>query len=557
MCSKNIEIKELTLKFKIMNLNRLYKLLFILVAIAGLNSCADDFLDLEPRINKLEGNSYKTENDAILAMASVYKAHSASNGLENVPINSDIYSDDAYAAGEPGGGMWESWQPIEIGIIPPETGSNLLWQKFYQGVYRANLYLQKEGDIDWVTSGKQDRMKGEVLTLRAYFYWNLVRLFGWAPLFSEIPSDIEEVKSVPQSTPEELYRFVAKDLLTAMPLLPEVVSSSEKGRITKDVVRVLIARIYQYYEGFAKPVLGISSDWTDGETVINEAYVKNLMEEIISSNRYILLPNYSDVFDWGNQNNAESIFEWQYSDQGKSGFGDDGMNRDGNFNAHIYGIRPPVDDPKIMQGWSFATLTFTLIDEFEEGDPRLNVTAYNAEDSLGTYGKGYQNTGYFNYKYLPRAAYNPTLGGDQPLNWPINYKDMRYAEVLLIAAELFMDDNPQKAVGYLNQVRTRAMGEGAALSASELNLDAIYHERRVELSGEGHRKWDLMRRGLDYAKEKIDATWDTASFPDYVVRAEFVERQFVIDTWGMLPIPSGEIEACNEGVLKQFVPAFQ
>jgi hypothetical protein len=551
-----MQIKKLTLKFKIMNLNKLYKLLFILVIIAGFNSCADDFLDLEPKINKLEGNSYKTENDAMLAMAAVYKAHSASNGLENVPINSDIYSDDAYAAGEPGGGMWESWQPIEIGIIPPETGSNLLWQKFYQGVYRANTYLQKEGDIEWTTPGKQDRMKGEVLALRAYFYWNLVRLFGWAPLFPEIPNDIEEVKSIPQSTPEELYKFVAQDLLTAMPLLPEVVSSSEKGRITKDVVRVLIARIYQYYEGFAKPVLGITSDWTDGSTVINEAYVKTLMEEIITSNRYILLPNYSDVFDWGNQNNEESIFEWEYSDEGKSTFNDDNMNRDGNFNAHIYGIRPSIKtDPNILAGWSFATLTFTLVDEFEEGDPRKNTTVYNAEDSLESYGKGFQNTGYFNYKYLPRAAYNPSHGGDQPLNWPINYKDMRYAEVLLIAAELYIDDDQQKALGYFNQVRTRAMGDAAAKTS--ITLDDIYHERRVEFSGEGHRKWDLMRRGLDYAKEKIDATWDTASFPDYVVKDEFIGRQFVIDTWGMLPIPSEEIEACNEGVLKQFVPAFQ
>ena len=101
------------------------------------------------------------------------------------------------------------------------------------------------------------------------------------------------------------------------------------------------------------------------------------------------------------------------------------------------------------------------------------------------------------------------------------------------------------------------MGDGAALNASDLNIDAIYHERRVEFAGEGHRKWDLMRRSLDYAKVMIDATWDTATFPDYVAKDDFVGREFNIDTWGMLPIPASEIRAMNEGVLKQFVPAFK
>ncbi len=532
-------------------------LLLIITIIAGLLSCSKEFLELEPKINKLEGNSYKTEADAMNAMAAVYKALSASNGLENVPINSDIFSDDAYAAGEPGGGMWESWQLIEIGVIDPETGSNLLWEKLYRGVYLANLYLQKESEIEWTTPGIQERMKAEVLALRSYFYWDLVRLYGWVPVLEEIPSDIEEVKSLTQSTPEEVYSLVLRDLLIALPDLPETVTSGEKGRIIRDVVRVLIARIYLYYEGFVKEVMGVSNDWTDGETVVNKTYVQNLMEEIINSGRCVLLDNYADVFDWDNQNNEESIFEWQYSEKGLSTWADESLARDGNFASQIYGIRGPVDTT-LSSGWSFATLTFTLVDEFEDGDIRKGVTVYNNEDSIGqgTHSSQYQYTGYFNNKYMCRQAHRPT-GGDADLNWPINYKDMRYAEVFLIAAEVFMDDQPGKAVGYLNQVRTRGMGDGAALSASELDIDAIYHERRVEFAGEGHRKWDLIRRGLDYTKVLIDATWDTSTFPDYVTKNDFIGREFNIDTWGMLPIPASEIRSMNEGVLMQFVPAFK
>ena len=532
--------------------------LLIIIAIVVLQSCVDKFLDVEPRINIVEGNSYKDDNDMFNAMAAVYKSHVASYSLENVPINADIYSDDAYAAGEPTGGMWESWQPIEIGHPDPELSSTNLWQKFYVSVYLANLYLQKESKATWSSEAKRKRMKAEVLTLRAYTYWNLVRFFGWVPVLLEVPADIEGVKAIPQTPPEGVYSIVLKDLLAALPDLPETVAADEKGRITKDVVRVLIARIYLYYEGFAKTVLGITNEWTDGTTVIDRKYVQNLMEEIINSNRCVLLDNYADIFDWGNQNNDESIFEWQYSDQGHSTFtGDGSLSRDGNFSSLIYGIRSPADT-RTLSGWSFATLTFTLVNEFEAGDKRLGVSVYNNEDSIGkgTHGPQFQYTGYFNAKYLPNAGYNP-VGGDQALNFAINFKDMRYAEVYLNAAELFMDDNPTKAIGYLNKVRTRGMGASAALPASALNIDAIYHERRVEFAGEGQRYWDLLRRGLEYTKEKIDLTWDTTYFPAYVSKTDFLGRQFNVDTWGMLPIPASEIRAANEGVLKQYIPAFK
>ena len=153
---------------------------------------------------------------------------------------------------------------------------------------------------------------------------------------------------------------------------------------------------------------------------------------------------------------------------------------------------------------------------------------------------------------MPRSSYYP-LNGTQELNWPKNYIDMRLAEVYLTAAELALGSDDAKALNYLNEVRTRAMGESAALGA--VNLDAIYHERRVEFGGEGLRKWDLLRRSLSYAKEKIDASWDIPGGVENV--DDFSGREFVTDTWGMLPIPGVEIRLANPGVLQQFVPAFK
>jgi hypothetical protein len=192
-----------------------------------------------------------------------------------------------------------------------------------------------------------------------------------------------------------------------------------------------------------------------------------------------------------------------------------------------------------------------LYDEFEDGDPRRDVTIYNANTNLTQYQKGFQNTGYFNYKYMARNAFRPSQGTVDH-NWPINYKDMRFAEILLMGAELFLDSDMAKAADYLSDVRERAMGSEARLET--ITIDDIYHERRVELAGEGHRKWDLLRRGLDYAKEKIDASWEVGEVDN---KADFQNRFFDTQTWGMLPIPASEIRLMDEGVLNQFVPAFQ
>ncbi len=535
-----------------MKQNIIHKLILIGVGMAIFQSCADDFLELEPKTNLLEANAYKTEEDAYSAVIAVYDALSVQN-WSFVPITADIFSDDAYCGGESGGGMWQ-WQALETSIIDADNSeAENLWNRCYSGIYRANMFFDKEDGIEWTSENYRTRLHAEVRVLRAYFYWDLVRHFGWVPVVTELLPSSEDYKSNPQKNPDEVYGFIAEELLMALPDLPETVVSSEKGRITQDVARILLARIYLFYEGFAKPVLGVTNDLNCNGTEINKAYTLAAMEEIISSERYRLLDDYNDVFAWDNEGNDETIFEFHYSDV--SGTGDwGGWTQDGNFSAIFYGPRSPDPDSVYSSGWSFAVPTWSLYNEFEEADSvRRKVSIFNADKDLNSYSAGFQNTGYFNHKYMPQAAYYPTNGGSTELNWPKNYIDMRLAEVYLIAAELYIDENPEKAAEYLNKVRTRAMGESAALSS--VTLDDIYHERRIEFAGEGHRKWDLLRRGLNYAKECIDASWDV---PDGLSNAdEFTGREFNIDTWGMLPIPECEIRLANNGVLEQKVPAFR
>ncbi len=527
----------------------IYIFSFIIIVLINV-SCSENFLELEPKTGQVEANYYKNEEQAFLSVTSVYDAYSVQN-WQFVPTMSDIFSDDAFCGGSNISDM-SQWQEMEMFKMVPENGAaSDLWNRCYSGIYRANLYLQKQEEVEWTTSGLKERLEAEVLFLRAYFYWDLVRHYGYTPLITEVLPSVEDYKNLPQNTPDELFTQIASDLLKASSVLPVVLSSNEKGRISKGAVDALIARIYLYHEGFAKPVLGVSA-WSNGSTTIDKNYAKGLLEGIISSNAYMLISDYNQLWSWDNQNNNEAILEIQYSDKAKSGdWG--GWNINGNFSCVWLGVRNPVgDNGSLFPGWSFAVPTWSLANEFEAGDPRKDATIYDAEVKLNDYTRAFMNTGYFNKKYMALNAYIGS-GGDASHNFPRNFVDIRYADVLLMAAELNLDSDATKAKNYLNQVRTRALGAGAALTT--VTLDNIYHERRVEFGGEGLRKWDLLRRGNTYAAEKINASFNVpANVPN---PSHFVVRTFKADTWGMFPIPASEIRNTNEGVLKQYVPAYQ
>ncbi|HEY4785504.1 MAG TPA: RagB/SusD family nutrient uptake outer membrane protein [Bacteroidales bacterium] len=530
--------------------------IIIIIAITflvGSQGCKKDYLELEPKTSQMEANYYKTESDALFAIAAVYQTMAVHNGLEFVPITSDILSDDAFCGGSSASDMVQ-WHQIESSQMTAESAtSSGQWSRCYSGIYRANILLSKLDQISWTDPNNKSRFEAEAKFCRAYFYWDLVRQFGWVPIFTTNLSSVDDYKGATQSTPEEVYKQIASDLLAAVKGLPASVSSAEKGRATKYAAQALLSRIYLYYQGFAKPVLGITNEWTDGTTTIDKSYVESALDSIILKGGYQLLTNYADVFSWENQNNAESIFELQYSEKGKCGdWSANYWNVYGNVAVIQYGIRDPQGDNTISTGWSFATLSWSLVNEYEAGDTRKDATVYDAGTKLTNYTKAYQNTGYFNKKYMPLKAYDATVGSRE-LNYGKDYIDIRLPDVLLMAAEVYLTDNPAKSLDYYNRVRTRAMGDAAAKTS--ITLDDIYHERRVEFGGEGIRYWDLLRRGLDYTQQKIQ---ESINLPSGTTNAaDFQDIKFNKNTYGMYPIPASEIRSTNSGVLKQYIPAFQ
>ena len=206
------------------------------------------------------------------------------------------------------------------------------------------------------------------------------------------------------------------------------------------------------------------------------------------------------IFENEGENGPESVFEVQYTDAEGAGFPCLQCS-EGNVAVGFSGPRNYSGD-LFTSGFSFNVPTLKVVNAFEAGDRRKAVAILDIEawalSTGATFGKGYEHTGFFNRKYIPRKRRDEAKG-DLNLTNPNNYRAIRYADVLLMAAEALNRGNidDAKARGYLNQVRRRAFGDlnhdisvsGAALT------DFILAERRVELAGEGHRFFDLVRTG--------------------------------------------------------------
>jgi hypothetical protein len=526
---------------------------YVALVIFGMQACTKDFLELEPKTGLVEANFYKSESDAFLALTAVYQGLAVQN-WQFIPLMSDIFSDDAFAGGADAKDM-SQFHEIELSQMTDANNSaSDLWNRCYSTIYRANVYLEKEGQIAWTNTDLQKRYIAEAKFIRGYIYWDLARHYGWVPIITSVLPSIDDYRAAPQATPAEVYAQAAKDLLAALPDLPTTLTASEIGRVSKYADEALISRIYLYYTGIktAIPELGLTGDWTDGTTKIDKTFVQTALDDIIVNGGYTLLPNYADLFDWKHQNSSESIFELQYSEKAKSSdWGGWGIH--GNFSVIMYGMRNPAGYGGFWDaGWSLGTITWSLVNEYEAGDPRKAATVFNADAEDGTYLKAFENSGYFNKKWMPRHEFRATAGSFEH-NYAANFIDIRLADVLLMASEMYLTDNPGKAKDYLNRVRTRAMGASAALNS--VTIENIMHERRVELAGEGSRKWDLLRMGIDYAKTRIDASFNVpASAPN---KQDFSGRSFDPQTYGMFPIPGVEIRNTNSGVLKQYVPKYK
>lgn len=484
----------------------------LLAGALGVASCGKDFLNVDPIGRELELNYYQNPGQAYEALVSVYDVlqWNDQNGFSIMYLLQTVASDDCHA-----GGSDASDQPAFVAYdnfsLTPNLGPQQgLWRKNYRGIYRANLFLEKINGVPGTTDEFVRRTTAEAKYLRAYFYMDLLRLFGSAPLLTKTLSP-QEYYTVSMATSEQIFAQIEADLLAAIPDLPVQVGGPEKGRATQGAAKALLARGYLYTN-----------------SKLDQA--AQLCQEVIQSNVYSLTPNFEDIFTRANEHGPESVFEIVYSENSTVGWEVFGSGYgEGNVGVQFCGMRD-YDGPTYAPGWGFAPVSEELYQAMA-GDPRRRHTIIVADSLAGaSYSPGYQNTGYFMYKYAPRReALSPD--GEPALNWGTNVRVIRYADVLLMAAEALVRSggNEATARSYVNQVRQRVGLQPIQSSGSAL-LDAIAHERRMELATEGHRFFDLVRTGK--ASEVLGAKG-----------YQHPKHQF-------LPVPQTEIDA-SQGALTQ------
>ena len=474
--------------------------------IGGCNE--EKFLERPPIAETTDANFPVSANDLFLATNAVYNTLRIWNFNEGgFPILS-IISDDMTKGSNPGDGT--AIAPYDNFTNTADEGSIYRWwSTLYQGIRRANLVINSAQDIEMDETLK-NRYLGEARFLRAYFYSLLVRAFGPVPKVLEINPDSDLTRSDVQEIMDEI---IVPDFEFAITNLPEKsdYDTDDNGRATRGAAKAMLARVYLYFGDFDE--------------------VERLTLEIIGSAQYDLETNYGDAFSESFEYGQESVFE----------VGALGQNFDlgGNQYANTFAIR---GDPN--RGWGFGRPAYSFILEYGD-DPRMDASVIFLGEVLGgvvTNGDTATPDTTYNESndIIEIECYNQKTwvsGGDTQSAFAHNKRVIRYADVLLMAAEaLNENDDPDMALMYLERVRNRARGGDTSVlpevttTDKALLRDAILDERRFELAFEGLRYWDLVRTGR--------------------ANAVLGPLGFIEGIHELLPIPQSEVDI-SEGAITQ------
>ncbi|MDF7812124.1 RagB/SusD family nutrient uptake outer membrane protein [Hymenobacter sp. YC55] len=436
-----------------------------------LGSCEED-LNLTPISNGSVPDFYRTAADFEQALNATY------NQLRGYPdrilIMSELRSDNIYGVSSQGVRDWDAINNFN----PTLAGNPYLadtWASDFGAIFRANTFLDQLALNGAVVGGEalRNQYEAEARFLRAFHYFDLVRMFGKVPVVDKalIP---QEILKIPRAPVAEVYDLIIKDLEFAKDNLATSYTGTNVGRATTGAAKGLLALVYLTRSG---PTYGI-----EGPGLGLNEYDKAaaLLDEVINRTNtatYSLVPSYPNVFSYTNENNSEVLFDVQYIV--------------GNGATH----------PGVMVAQNFFTFLGIPFDSRGiENKPVSTdlVNSYASTDARKTFSiqQGYTQAGVVENravlkKYIS-AAGRSTGGTD----WPINFIVMRYADILLMKAECILRGNvggtQANAVALVNQVRTRA-GQPAITS---ITLPQLMEERRREFVGEGLRWHDLVRSGL-------------------------------------------------------------
>ena len=440
------------------------------IAVASLffiTGCSSSFLEVPPQGQQKAEQFWASESDATKAVNAIYANLRSWPNLAFAPIAVEsMGSDDAEKGSDPSDATFMN-NFDNYTATSTEGQLSDFWNGQYQNINLCNQVIVNIPAIAMDGTLKA-RYIAEAQFVRAYSYFRLVRAFGDVPLRLTLPKDASEF-NVPRSPKADVWKAIEQDLTDAANGLPQSYSGASIGRATKGAAIGLHAKAAMY-----------QSKWSDVVTLTGQVMAMG----------YALYPNFDQLFRVPNENCSESVFEIQCA------------LVPGNYDAsnsqysQVQGVRGVTGG-----GWGFNVPTQDLANEFEAGDPRKSATIIfrGTTTSSGDAIPGTVTNPMYNHKsYVPFSDY--VSGYNEGCQQ--NVRVLRYADILLMNAEANAQlGNSAPALVSLEKVRARARGgNNAILPAVTVTdktalLNAIYHERRVELAMEFDRYFDVIRQG--------------------------------------------------------------
>lgn len=556
-------------------------------------ACKDSFLEVAPT-GQLANAQLTTAKGIESALTAVYSQVNGRFRRMASPSNwvwGSIRGGDANKGTDPGD--FGDINPIQRFEYQSTQGVILEnWQGLYEGIARANLVLRliKDAQPD-VTEATKTSFAAQARFLRAHYYFELKRNFNNTPYVDETVdygTGIDKVKN-----DQDLWPKIEADMKFALDNLPA--TQAQVGRVNKWAAAAYLGKIYLYQKKYTEAKAQFDAVIANGVTSNNK--------------KYALVANYGDIFKASNDNNSESV--WAYQAAANTGSVNNanpefdlnypyntGPNGPGNccgffqpsfelvnsFRVNANGL-PLLDgsynnaanevknDMGVTASAAFTPDAGTLDPRLDWSVGRRGIPYLDWQDHPGVAWIRNQPNGgpYSPKKYTYYKSDRGSLQDNTswtPGYTALNFTIIRFADVLLMAAECEVEvGSLEKAREYVNMIRARAANpaswvkraDGSNAANYVLGLyntpwadkaaarTAVQFERKLELSGEGHRFYDLVRWGIAAPTINAYLTYEAAKLPGTLGNG----ARFTANKNEYLPIPQGQIDIVGPDVLKQ------
>lgn len=480
-----------------------------LFLIINLMISCNDFLEVVPE-DRIDANAFNvTDEELLISLTGAYRSFGLSLQVRDAPGSSlfqmlEARSDNTFMD------HTDNRERVEIDIFQESPGNLPLdgaWAAFYRTINAANLVIDAGNNVE-VDSELVKRIIGEAKFIRAFNYYYMVNLWGGLPLRTNPTTDFGNT-TMARSSVTDVYNSIVQDLVEAIQVLPDSYNGStgnEVGRATKYAALTLLGKV-ELQRG-------------------NKEAAEVALRQVLG--KFSLLENFGDIYEPGNNNSAESIFEVDFNPEIQTG--SIYWQLIPNSVAMELGIVAGGQTREIV---SFGA-TQDLIDSFDDpNDLRIPHT-------FGLLEEGALPGGYIT-KFLDLTA--NSNGSD------VNFVFLRYADVLLMLAEAIGEGT--EAYDLINLVRNRANLPDIDASTPGTFMEKLMNERRLEFAFEMHRWLDLLRLPeneiIDLMNTQLSEQQEFfTAYPIYVFGTDF---NLTSDDL-LFPIPQAEIDI-SDGVVEQ------